>query len=170
MTSLIRAIRGPGIALIVVNSMVGAGIFVLPGVVGAVAGDLSPWLFLIIGALFITVVLSFAELSSYFRDSGGPVLFAQTAFGPLAGFSAGWLLYVSRLSAFAANTNAIALYMGAIWPWVTGDTGRLTFMATVVVLLTIVNYIGVRDGIRALAVFTILKICLLYTSPSPRDS
>jgi len=104
---LIRAIAAPGIALIVINSMVGAGIFALPGAVVPQAGLLSPWLFLAIGALFVTIVLSFAELSSYFRDSGGPVLFAQTAFGPLAGFTSGWLLYISRLSAFAANTNAM---------------------------------------------------------------
>ena len=69
--ALIRAIRGRGIALIVINSMVGAGIFALPGSVGAVAGNLSPWLFVAIGVLFITIVLSFAELASYFKDSGG---------------------------------------------------------------------------------------------------
>ena len=155
---LIRAIAAPGIALIVINSMVGAGIFALPGTVVPQAGYLSPWLFLAIGALFVTIVLSFAELSSYFRDSGGPVLFAQTAFGPLAGFTSGWLLYVSRLSAFAANTNAMALYLGALWPWIATANGRLVFMSVVCTGLTVVNYTGVRDGIRTLAVFTVLKI------------
>ena len=76
----------------------------------------------------------------------------------LAGFSAGWLLYISRLSAFAANTTAMALYLGALWPWVATDTGRITFMAAVCVGLTVVNYLGVKDGIRTLAVFTVLKI------------
>ena len=147
-----------GIALIVVNSMIGAGIFVLPGTVGELAGTWSPWLFLGIGALFITIVLSFAELSSYFRNSGGPVLFAQTAFGPLAGFSSGWLLYVSRLSAFAANSTAMATYLGALWPWVATATGRSVFIATLCVGLTAANYVGVRDGIRTLAAFTVLKL------------
>ena len=156
--ALIRAIRGRGIALIVINSMVGAGIFALPGSVGAVAGSLSPWLFVAIGVLFITIVLSFAELASYFRDSGGPVLYAQTAFGPLAGFSSGWLLYISRLAAFAANTNAMAAYLGAMWPWVGSGVGRVTFMSVVCVGLVAANYVGVRDGIRTLAVFTFLKI------------
>ncbi len=85
--ALIRAIGAPGIALVAINSMIGAGIFALPATVAAQAGYFSPWLFLGIGTLFVTVVLSFAELSSYFRESGGPVLFAKTAFGPLAGFS-----------------------------------------------------------------------------------
>ncbi|MDJ0939458.1 MAG: APC family permease [Woeseiaceae bacterium] len=156
--SLIRAIGWAGIALIVINSMVGAGIFALPGAVGPVAGNLSPWLFLAIGALFLTVVLSFAELASYFRDSGGPVLFAQTAFGPLAGFSSGWLLYISRLSAYAANTNAMALYLGAFWPWVGSGAGRAAFMVAVGVVLTAANYVGVRNGVRTLAIFTVFKI------------
>ncbi len=156
--TLIRAIRGRGIALIVINSMIGAGIFALPGKVGPVAGNLSPWLFVAIGVLFITIVLSFAELASYFRDSGGPVLYAQTAFGPLAGFSSGWLLYVSRLAAFGANTNAMAIYMAALWPWVETGIGRVTFMSVVCVGLVAANYVGVRDGIRTLAVFTFLKI------------
>ena len=156
--ALIRAIRGRGIALIVINSMVGAGIFALPGTVGAVAGNLSPWLFVAIGVLFITIVLSFAELASYFRDSGGPVLYAQTAFGPLAGFSSGWLLYISRLAAFGANTNAMALYLAALWPWIGSGAGRVTFMSVVCIGLVVANYVGVRDGIRTLAVFTFLKI------------
>jgi amino acid transporter len=156
--ALIRAIGVPGIALVVLNSMIGAGIFALPADVVAQAGNLSPWLFLGIGTLFVTVVLSFAELSSYFRESGGPVLFAQTAFGSLAGFSAGWLLYISRLSAFAANATAMALYLGAIWPWAATDVGRISMISIVCVGLTVANYVGIKDGIRTLAVFTFLKI------------
>lgn len=155
---LIRAIGGAGIALVVLNSMIGAGIFALPSKVVPYAGNLSPWLFVIIGALFITVVLSFAELSSYFRDSGGPVVFARAAFGSLAGFSAGWLLYISRLSAFAANATALAVYVGALWPWAATGAGRITIISIATVGLTIANYVGVRDGIRTLAIFTFLKI------------
>ncbi len=156
--ALIRAIGAPGIALVAINSMIGAGIFALPASIAAQAGNLSPWLFLGIGTLFVTVVLSFAELSSYFRESGGPVLFAKTAFGPLAGFSSGWLLYISRLSAFAANTTAMAQYLGALWPWVATDVGRLSFIAVICVGLTVANFVGVKDGVRTLAVFTFLKL------------
>ena len=156
--SLIRAIGAPGIALVAINGMIGAGIFALPASIVAQAGNLSPWLFLGIGTLFLTVVLSFAELSSYFRESGGPVLFAKTAFGPLAGFSSGWLLYISRFTAFAANTTAMALYLGALWPWVATDVGRISFISVICVGLTVANYVGVKDGMRTLAVFTFLKL------------
>lgn len=158
MNTLIRAIGAPGIALIVLNSMIGAGIFALPADVVAQAGNLSPWLFLAIGALFVTVVLSFAELTSYFEESGGPVLFAKTAFGPLAGFSAGWLLYISRLSAFAANSTAMALYLGEMWPWIATDVGRISFISLIIVGLAVANFVGIKEGVRTLAVFTFLKL------------
>lgn len=157
-TSLVRAIGAPGIALVVLNSMIGAGIFALPAKVAPLAGDLSPWLFLLIGALFITVVLSFAELSSYFRESGGPVMFASAAFGPLAGFSSGWLLYISRMSAFAANATAMAVYLAGVWPWFATGAGRTALISTVCLGLTYANYVGVRDGVRTLAIFTLLKV------------
>ncbi len=115
--TLIRGIGGLGVALLALNSMIGAGIFALPSAVAAKAGDPSHWLFLGIGLMFITVVLSFAELSSYFKASGGPVLFTTTAFGPLVGFGTGWIFYISRATAFSANITVMAAYLGAIWPW-----------------------------------------------------
>ena len=94
--------------VLVINSVIGAGIYQLPAAVSPEAGVWSPWLFLMIGVLIITVVLTFAELASYFKDSGGPVLYTTTAFGPLIGFSTGWLLFISRMTAFAANTTVMA--------------------------------------------------------------
>ena len=45
-------------------------------------GLASPWLFLIVGVLVVTIVLTFAELASYFRDSGGPVSVHHQSFRP----------------------------------------------------------------------------------------
>ena len=138
--------------------MIGAGIFALPSAVATQAGVLSPWLFLGVGVLILTVVLTFAELSSYFRISGGPVLYATRAFGPLAGFSTGWIYYVSRAAAVAANSNAMAIYLATMWPWFGVDPGRAVVILVVCVGLTLVNVLGVKDGVRTLAVFTFFKV------------
>lgn len=156
--TLIRGIGGIGVALIAVNSMIGAGIFTTPPTVAIEAENLSHWLYLGIGLLFITVVLTFAELASHFKESGGPILYAQTAFGPLAGFVTGWTLYLSRMTAFAANTTAMAIYLGAFLPWVTTGVGRTTLIFVVVAALTGVNYVGVKNGVRTIAFFTIFKL------------
>ena len=155
---LIRGIGFTGLAILVVNSMIGAGIFALPAAVSARAGVLSPWLFLAVGLLIITVVLTFAELSSYFKSSGGPVLFTTTAFGPLAGFTTGWVFFVSRMAAFAANTTVMAVYLGAIWPWFSAGIGRSVLIVAVCSTLTYANLIGVKNGVRTMAVITFFKL------------
>ena len=104
-------------------------------------------------------MLSFAELSSYFKTSGGPVLYTTTAFGPLVGFGTGWIFYISRATAFAANVTVMVAYLGAIWPWFVTDTGWTLFIVVTCVGLTVANYVGVKDGIRTLAIFTFFIAC-----------
>lgn len=157
-TTLVRGIGAAGVSLVALNSMIGAGIFALPAAVAAKAGLLSPWLFLLIGLLFLTVVLAFAELSSYFDETGGPVLYTKYAFGKPVGFLTGWSLYISRMTAYAANVTAMAVYAGAIWPRLASDAGQYSIIIAVCGVLTVTNYIGVKDGIRTVAAFTVLKL------------
>jgi amino acid transporter len=147
-----------GAAFLVLNAMIGAGIFALPGKVAVNAGLLSPWLFLAVGVVFLAVVLTFAELASYFRDSGGPVLYASYAFGPLAGFGTGWVLFLSRMTAFAANANVMAIYLGSLYPWFGEGIGRTAVISIVTLGLTYANILGVRDGVRTMGFFTVLKV------------
>jgi amino acid transporter len=147
-----------GAAFLALNAMIGAGIFALPGKIAVNAGLLSPWLFLVVGALFITIVLTFAELSSYYDETGGPVLYATTAFGPLAGFSTGWAIFLSRMTAFAANANVMAIYLASLHDFFAGELARGMIICAVTGGLTWANVMGVKDGIRTMAVLTFLKI------------
>ena len=147
-----------GAAFLVLNAMIGAGIFALPGKVAVNAGLLSPWLFLAVGVVFLAVVLTFAELASYFRESGGPVLYATYAFGPLAGFGTGWILFLSRMTAFAANANVMATYLGSLFPWFGAGIGRAAVISVLTLGLTYANIRGVRDGVRTMGFFTVLKV------------
>lgn len=155
---LIRGIGLAGAALIVLNSVIGAGIFALPAAVAERAGALSPWLFLACGLLVITIVLTWSELASYFRESGGPVLYASAAFGPLAGFTSGWLFFLSRMTAFAANTTVLVAYLAAVWEALGDGLGRGAAIVTIGACLTFANYIGVRDGVRTMGLLTLFKL------------
>lgn len=155
---LIRGIGLAGAALIVLNSVVGAGIFALPADIAARAGILSPWLFLIVGLLVITIVLSYSELASYFRESGGPVLYTTAAFGPVTGFSTGWIFFLSRMTAFAANTNVLVIYLREVLPWLDNTIGRGVAIVAICGGLTFANYVGVRDGVRTVGLFTFFKL------------
>jgi amino acid transporter len=147
-----------GASFLVLNAMIGAGIFALPGKVAVNAALLSPWLFLVVGVLFLSVVLTFAELASYYEKTGGPVIYATEAFGPLAGFSTGWVIYLARMTAFAANANVMAIYLASLSDFFAGDLARGAIITLVTVGLTWANVLGVRDGVRTMGVFTILKV------------
>ena len=147
-----------GASLLVLNAMIGAGIFALPGKVAVNAGLWSSWLFLIVGVFFLAVVLSFAELASYYRRTGGPVIYATEAFGPLVGFSTGWVIFVARTTAFAANANVMAEYLGSAFSIFDSDIAQNVIIIVVTVGLTWANVLGVRDGVRTMGVFTILKV------------
>ena len=157
-SSLRRDIGFFGASFLVLNAMIGAGIFALPGKVAVNAGLLSPWLFLVVGILFLSVVLTFAELASYYDRTGGPVIYATEAFGPLAGFSTGWVIYLARMTAFAANANVMATYLASLSDFFAGDLARGTIISAVTIGLTWANVLGVRDGVRTMGVFTVLKV------------
>lgn len=153
-----RDIRSLGATLLVLNGLIGAGIFALPGKVAASMGLLSPWLFLVIGVVFLSVVMTFAALASYFEASGGPVVYAGEAFGTFAGFSTGWVLFISRVTAFAANLTVMVTYLAAIIPWAGTGPGRAAVTVVVTVGLTWVNVLGVRDGVWTMLALSVLKV------------
>ena len=131
-----RDIGYAGAAFLVLNSVIGAGIFALPGKVAASAGPFSPWLFLIVGVRFLAVVLTFAELASYYDRTGGPILYATDAFGPAVGFGTGWLIFLARMTAFAANANVMAAYLGSLWDPLDTGPARAAIITAVTVGLT----------------------------------
>lgn len=147
---------------LVLNGIIGAGIFGLPGRLAEVAGAFSPWLFIIFGILIITVVWSFAAISSYFSSTGGPIVYVTDAFGPLLGFQTGWLFYVGRLAAFAANLNLLFDYASYLWDGASVWAIRSVMIFIVVGGLTIINILGIKKAVLAINVLTFLKLVPIF--------
>ncbi len=156
--SLKRDISRLGFSAINVNGVIGAGIFGLPAVAAARAGDFSPWMFLICGLLIFTVVLSFARASSMVRYTGGVIVYASKAFGPFVGFQTGWLAYFSRAVAMGANTNLLVIYASWFWAPLDGDPYRAIALTALISSLTWLIVSGVRNSMAAVYVFTVLKL------------
>jgi amino acid transporter len=98
-------------------------------------------------------MLCFAQLGSYFTGTGGPVLYAGTAFGPIVGFQVGWCLYIARLLSFAANVNLLVSSLA----YFLGPGLRVILLFAVCSVVTLLNVAGSRDAMRGLSVLTILK-------------
>lgn len=153
-----REISRFGIAALVFNGLLGAAIFALPSAVAEQAGDFGPLAFILCGLLFVPVVLCFSELASYFRETGGPVVYSEAAFGSFIGFQTGWLLYLGRVSGLAANSNALISYGGQLVDGINSGVGRVVAITTCISLLTWVNAVGVRRGVGTTAAITVLKL------------
>lgn len=147
---------------LVLNGIIGAGIFGLPGRLAEVAGDFSPWLFLIFGFLIIPVVWSFASLASYFRTTGGPVVYVTTAFGPFMGFQTGWLFYVGRVAAFAANINLLFDYAAFLWIDASPGLIRNIMIFGIIATLAIINVFGIKKAVQAINILTFLKLLPIF--------
>ena len=155
---LVRVIRKWDLSAVVLNSIIGAGIFGLPATVFALVGVYSLVAFLLCGLLVTLIIVCFAEVSSRYTDTGGPYLYAREAFGPVVGFEVGWLMWVARLTAFAANCNLLIAYLGFFAPSVVAGAVRAVVITIIVSALTAVNVIGVRDATRVTNTLTIAKL------------
>ncbi len=147
-----------GFGAIALNGTIGAGIFALPAIAMGRAGLFSPWIYVACGVLIMAIVFVFARVASYFSDTGGPVTYASRAFGPFAGFQAGWLLTLSRAAAFAANAHLMVTYAGWFWEPLTGGTAHLAAVVAVCLLLAAINLVGIRQGMAAIFALTVLKL------------
>lgn len=166
-----------GAILLAFNGAVGAGIFALPGVLAADFGAFSPWLFPLVGIGSLLIVWPFARSVAAFPESGGPATYGRV-FGRLPGFELGWIYYISRAAAFAANANVLTAYT-ARW-WAGADEGllRAVLLIGVTGLFAAANIAGVKRSLRLLGGLTILKalpllllaiivIALTFPPPNP---
>ena len=83
---------------VVLNGVIGAGIFGLPSKVYGLAGDYSLLAFGICALCVAIIVLNFCEVASRYSGSGGPYLYARETYGPAVGFAVGWLLWIARIT------------------------------------------------------------------------
>src|SRR5690349_21281636 len=104
---LIRSLGRVDLVALIINAVIGAGIFGLPARIFGLVGDFSIVAFIVCAFFVALIVICFAEAGSRFCDTGGPYLYAREAFGPVVGFETGWLTWLARVSAFAANSNLL---------------------------------------------------------------
>lgn len=156
--ALKREIGQVGFAAITLNGVIGGGLFALPAIAAAKVGLFSPWLFLLCGALFMTIVFVFARLSRLTLQTGGPSVYVGESFGPFLGFQTGWLMYLGRVTAMAANANLMVTYLSWFFPELDSTLARVATISVVIGSLTVINYVGVRQGLYLVLIVTVLKL------------
>jgi len=142
-----------------VGTMVGAGIFVLPGIVASKAGPAVLISFLTCGIVSVLIALCMTELATGMPFAGGGYLFIVRAFGPLVGSMMGMCLWLSLIFASAFYMIGFGHYLSDVIPF------SPTLIALVMTsLLVILNYIGAREtgGTQTVIVIILMGILALF--------
>jgi basic amino acid/polyamine antiporter, APA family len=176
LTKLARSIGLTQATAMVVGTIVGASIFVQPSEVSrevpGFSGMLLVWI--VAGALTWFGASICAELTSACPRTGGVYVFLREMFSPAAGFLWGWAMFWSMHSGIiAAIAMVFGRYAATIVPM--GDVGiRLTAVGGIMILSAI-NYFGVRPGSRVQTGLTIAKVAaigallvVLFSTGTPR--
>jgi basic amino acid/polyamine antiporter, APA family len=156
--TLIRAIGRWSMVALVVNSIIGSGIFGLPSVVAGFVGRSSPEAVLVAGLAMGVIIACYAEVASQFTETGGHYLYVRRAFGRFAGLQVGWMNLLSRLTACAAAVNLLVISLGEFWTHSSAALPRLIVVSLFVGTLAAANYRGVAAGTLVSNVSVIAKL------------
>ena len=155
---LVRAIGRWSFAALIVNCIIGSGVFGLPSVLANLVGHASVAA-IVVGAVAIAIIMAcFSEVASRFTQTGGPYLYAQAAFGRFMGIQVAWLVWFVRLTACAANANLFVTYLGEFWPGANTAAAKIAILTLLLGILAAINIRGVKAGAHVSTFFTIAKL------------
>jgi basic amino acid/polyamine antiporter, APA family len=155
---LVRAIGVRGLTASIVNTTIGAGIFVLPALVARDLGSAAPLAYLACGLAMAFVVASIAMAGSRVSLTGGIYAYVEVAFGPLVGFLTGFLVWLSCLLAAASVASALAAAVAVAAPVFSVPLLRVLGLGLVFATFAWVNVRGVAMGARLVEVITVAKL------------
>ena len=159
MTQLRRTLRLYDLILIVVGTVIGSGIFLVPGTVlretgGTVGLALLVWV--VAGVLSLLGALTYGEMGAANPDAGGLYVYIRDAFGPLPAFLYGWTaFFVISSGSSATLAVAFSTYLRQFVD-LTPLAAKVVAVLMLVVVM-IVNVRGARQGADVQNVSTLLK-------------
>jgi APA family basic amino acid/polyamine antiporter len=157
-SGLIRAVGTRSLAASILCIVVGAGIFAVPGALAASIGPYAPAAILICAIAIGSVAICFAEAGSRIASSGGVYGCIQAAFGPLAGYVAGMLLWIGNVLACGGVAAALADVATSLLPQPLKASAHAFVIVGVIGAIAFVNIGGVARGMRLVSLATIVKL------------
>jgi len=144
-------------ASISIDAIIGAGIFVVTGIVAGLAGPGVIISIILAGIIASFTALSFAQLSAYMPKEGGGYEFTYRLLSPFAGFISGWMWVFSNIFIGAAVSIGFAQYLSALVPYLPVNVAA----AAICLTFTIINYVGVRQSAIINDALVVAKIAIL---------
>jgi len=156
--TFVRSIGRLAMTALVINCIIGGGIFGLPGELSRLLGRASPFA-MIIAALGMAIILScFAEVASQFSEPGGAYLYVRTAFGRFAGMQISWFDMLNMIGTLAALANLFVDYLATFLSAPLGGWSRAGIILFLIAVPAAANYCGVQSGATLSSLMTIAKL------------
>ncbi|MGE5362033.1 MAG: APC family permease [Bacteroidales bacterium] len=160
--ALVRSLRLPHATTMVVGTIIGASIFVQPseitGALPSIPALLAAWA--VSGLLTIIGALICAELASAYPRTGGVYVFLTETLSPAVGFLWGWAMFWSMHSGIIAAIAVVFARYAGFFVTLSPIAERVIAVA-VIVGLSAINYVGVKQGSRVQVAFTVVKVAAI---------
>ena len=135
--TLVRSIGRWTMTALVINCIIGIGIFGLPGELTRLLGRASP-IAMVFGALGMAIIMAcFAEVASQFSETGGPYLYVRTGFGRFLGMQIGWFHLLIDMVGVAICAALFMSYLTKFLPWELNAWQRASLLAVVIAIPTV---------------------------------
>jgi basic amino acid/polyamine antiporter, APA family len=145
--------------LIVVGVVIGSGIFLLPSLIArnVASGLVIMAIWVVTGLVSLLGAFAYAELGAMMPATGGQYVFLREAYGPACAFLSAWVFVLAAVpGAIAFLSRGFSIYLAQ---FVSLSPAQANLVSCALILvLSAVNYIGVREGAWTQRVFGTLKI------------
>lgn len=154
-----RVVGVSGLALAIVNGVIGSGIFVLPAIVGIAMGAFGIFGYVFCSIMLAAIMLCYAEIGSKVTCSGGSYAYVEAAFGDFPGYIVNWLYFFGwSILGSAAVMNILVDSLAVLFPVFLNPLIRGLFFFVLIGLMVLINIRGVKQGIGLVKGITIIKL------------
>src|SRR5207302_11373558 len=153
----LERVLGTGALFSTAYGNVGSSIYYALGLVTVYALGMTPLVFIISGLIFAATAATYAEGTAMYPEAGGSSSFARHAFNEFWSFFAAWGQMLNYVITVAISAFFVPHYIGGLfWPALKTSTGDIIFGIGVIVVLSAINVVGIKEASR-------LNITLAFT-------
>src|SRR5215216_6453375 len=163
-----REVSTVGLLFFSLGSIIGSGWLFGSLLAAQTAGPAAIIAWVVGGLVMLILALAHAELGGMYPVAGGSARYPHFAFGNLAGFTSGWIVWLGAVSVAPIEVLAIAQYLTHYAPWLTSTSGGVTLLTPIGIVMsvilmavfTVINLLGVASLPKSNNVIMIWKIAI----------
>ncbi len=158
-----KKILGVGDLFAVGYGDLGSSIYYALGITALFALGATPIALALAGLVFACTALTYAEMSSMMKDSGGSATYSRHAFNDLISFIAGWGLLLDYIVTIAISSYSVAPYLAYFFKALNVNNTKIIFAVLVVASLFVINFFGTKHSTRISWFLTMLTVVTQVT-------